>query len=109
MAYDRGVAECVRDLLRGREGFSERKMFGGVCFMLRGNMCCGVLGRDLCLRLGDQGAAAALAETHTRPMDFTGKPIKSIIYLSPEGYADDADLASWATRAARFAQTLPAK
>ena len=109
MAYERGVAECVRDLLLNREGFSERKMFGGVSFMLRGNMCCGVVGRDLCLRLGDQGAAAALAEPHTRPMDFTGKPLQSMIYLSPEGYADDADLASWVTRAARFAETLPAK
>ena len=109
MAYDRGIAECVRDLLHDRVGFSERKMFGGVCFMLRGNMCCGVVGADLVLRLGNEGAAAALSEPHTRPMDFTGKPLNSMIYLSPEGYADEADLASWVQRASRFAESLPPK
>ena len=109
MAYDPGIAECVRDLLRDREGFSERKMFGGLCFMLHGHMCCGVVGADLVLRLGNEGAAAALTEPHTRPMDFTGKPLKSMIYVSPEGNADEADLASWVTRAARFAESLPPK
>ena len=61
------------------------------------------------LRLGNEGAAAALTEPHTRPMDFTGKPLKSMIYVSPEGNADEADLASWVTRAARFAESLPPK
>ncbi len=109
MAYDRGIAECVRDLLHDRVGFSERKMFGGVCFMLRGNMCCGVVDADLVLRLGNEGAAAALNEPHTRPMDFTGKALNSMIYLSPEGYQDEADLASWVQRASRFAESLPPK
>ena len=109
MAYDRAMAECVRELLHARVGFSERKMFGGVCYMPRGNMCCGVVGTDLVLRLGDERVAAAANEPHTRPMDFTGRALKSMIYLSSEGYADDADLASWVTRAARFAETLPAK
>ena len=109
MAHDLGIAECVRDLLRDRDGFSERKMFGGLCFLPRGNMCCGVMGRELCLRLGDQATAAALAEPHTRPMDCTGKPLKSMIYLAPEGYADEADLAAWVTRATRFAESLPPK
>ncbi len=109
MAFDRAIAECVRELLHDRAGFSERKMFGGVCYMLRGNMCCGVVGTDLVLRLGDEGVAAALNEPHTRPMDFTGRALKSMLYLSSEGYADDANLASWVERATRFAESLPPK
>ena len=84
-------------------------MFGGIAFMLGGNMCCGVNGKDLMLRLGEEGAASALAERHARPMDFTGKPLKSMVYIGPAGTRADGDLRAWVGRAVKFARTLPAK
>jgi len=109
VAYDEAVAERVRKALRRRKGVTERKMFGGIAFMLNGNMCCGVLERDLMLRLGDEGAAKALEERHTRPMDFTGKPLKSMVYVAPAGFRTDAALKAWVKRAADFARSLPPK
>ena len=84
-------------------------MFGGLAFMLRGNMCCGVVGDSLMLRLGNDGAAKALGEPYVRPMDFTGKPMKSMVYVGPDGIAAAADLARWLELAVAFVQTLPAK
>jgi len=109
MAYDQQLAERVRHVLKRRKGFSEKKMFGGVCFLLSGNMCCGVTRSALMLRLGPEGAAAALTEPYTRPMDFTGRPMKSMIYVDPEGYEFDDDLKNWLRRAAKFAASLPPK
>lgn len=77
--------------------------------MLGGNMCCGVTAKKLMLRLGPDGAATALKEPHTREMDFTGRPMKSMIYLEPEGVGHDDDLKSWVARAAKFAAWLPVK
>jgi hypothetical protein len=84
-------------------------MFGGICFTLHGNMCCGVIGKDVVLRLGEDGAKVALTERHTRPMDFTGKPMKSMIYVSPDGYATPELLRQWVLRAVGFCQGLPRK
>ncbi len=109
MAYDEQLAGRVRKLLSRRKGFAERKMFGGICFLLHGNMCCGVTTDALMLRLGREGAEAALGEPFTREMDFTGRPMKSMIYVEAVGYELDDDLADWVRRAAKFASTLPAK
>jgi len=109
MAYDETVAERVREVFKRRRGVTERKMFGGIAFMLHGNMCCGVVGERLMLRLGNELAAAALDETHTHVMDFTGKPIKSMIYVEPAGFRTDGELSQWIDRAASFVKTLPAK
>lgn len=109
MAYDEQLAGRVRKLLRRRKGFSEKKMFGGICFLLNGNMCCGVTGETLMLRLGKPAAARALEEPFTREMDFTGRPLKSMIYVDPAGYGTDTDLKTWVDRAVKFARTLPAK
>lgn len=84
-------------------------MFGGLGFMMNGNMCCGIIGDDLVLRLGDVGAAAAIQEEHARAMDFTGRPMKSMVYVNPEGYRSEADLEAWLGRAVQFASSLPAK
>lgn len=108
MAFDEALAERVRDVLAARPELSERRMFGGIAFMLAGNMCCGVIGEDLMVRLGADGEAA-LAEPHTRPMDFTGRPMKSTIYVDPEGTADDAELARWVEAGAEYAASLPPK
>lgn len=109
MAYDELVAQRIRQTLKGSPGISQRKMFGGVAFLLNGNMCCGVVRQDLVLRLGNEGVAQALQQPHTRPMDFTGRPLGSMIYLSPEGYQSEADLQSWVEQALAFCETLPAK
>jgi len=84
-------------------------MFGGIAFLLYGNMCCGVTGTALMLRLGQAGADSALDEPHVRPMDFTGKPMTTMVYVDPEGTADDDELAGWVDRAVQFVSTLPAK
>ena len=109
MAFDEQAAERVRRILRRRSGVSERKMFGGPCFLLNGHMCCGLVGADLVLRLGEEGTSKALTEPDTREMDFTGKPMKSMIYVRPPGYASDDELKAWIDRAVKFVRSLPAK
>jgi len=109
MTYNEALAQRIRKILRRRKGFSEKKMFGGICFLLNGNMCCGTAKGNLMLRLGKELAAEALNEPHTREMDFTGKPIKSMIYVEPTGYADDENLEQWVRRAAEFTSSLPKK
>ena len=109
MAYDEQLAERVRKVLKRRKGFSERKMFGGICFMLGGNMCCGVTTSELILRLGPDGSAKALQDPFTREMDFTGRPMKGMIYVESEGYEPEGNLKEWVRRAARFAASLPVK
>lgn len=84
-------------------------MFGGSAFLLDGRMICGVQGSALVLRLGLEGAAAALERRHTRPMDFTGKPLASMVYVDSPGYRRAADLRAWVEQALRFARTLPPK
>ena len=109
MAYDEALAERIRDLLGKRKGITEQKMFGGLAFMHQGNMCCGVIGKNLVLRLGEEGATEALVEAHTRPMDFTGRPTKTMIYVALKGYASDEALEQWVGNALKFVSTLPAK
>jgi TfoX/Sxy family transcriptional regulator of competence genes len=109
MAYDEKLAERIRRALAGREGLSERKMFGGIAFMLNGNMCCGLTSDALMVRVGADRFAAALAEPHARPMDFTGRPMKGMVYVDPAGYATDAGLAAWIGRGVEFAASLPPK
>lgn len=109
MAYDEHLAARVREILSDREGVTSKQMFGGIAFMLSGNMACGVIKDDLCLRLGEELGEQALAEPHTRLMDFTGKPMKGFVYVSPEGTERDGDLRRWVERAVAFASTLPPK
>ena len=108
MAYSEELADRVRAVV-GDDGITERRMFGGLCIMRRGNMVCGVTGENLMLRLGPELADAALDEPHTRPMDFTGKPLKSMVYVEPAGIARDEDLRAWIGRAEDFVATLPPK
>jgi TfoX/Sxy family transcriptional regulator of competence genes len=109
MAYDEDLAERVRDLLSARSDVSERKMFGGIAFMVGGNMACGVLKEDLIVRLGDEEGEKALAEDGVRPFDFTGKPMKGIVFVSQERISDDAGLAEWVDAGADYAASLPPK
>ncbi|HEY4360007.1 MAG TPA: TfoX/Sxy family protein [Bryobacteraceae bacterium] len=107
MAYDPGLADRVGSLLLRMTTFTEKKMFGGVAYMVNGKMCSGVVKSDLVLRLGSEGAEAALTQRHTRPMDFTGKPMKSMIYVEPVGTDSEADLERWLRLAVDFAQQAP--
>jgi hypothetical protein len=108
VAYDEKLADRVREVLAADAGFSERKMFGGVAFMLDGNMCCGVVGEELMLRLGPVGAAAALERPHVRPMDFTGRTMASMVFVSQAGLRGKA-LRTWVEAAGGFVRTLPPK
>jgi TfoX/Sxy family transcriptional regulator of competence genes len=108
MAYDEELAERIRQTMLGEPGLSERNMFGGLAFMLDGHMCFGVVGNDLMLRLGKDQAAQALEQPHVRRMDFTGRPMASMVYIAPEGLDEDT-LKHWLTQAATFARTLPPK
>jgi TfoX/Sxy family transcriptional regulator of competence genes len=109
MAYDEKLADRVRELLTSRSEVSERKMFGGIAFMVAGNMACGVLGEDLIVRLGDEDGERALAEDGVRPFDFTGKPMRNIVYVSPERTSDEDGLSEWVDAGADFAASLPPK
>jgi TfoX/Sxy family transcriptional regulator of competence genes len=109
MAFDQKLAARIRAHLgKGRE-VSERKMFGGITFLLRGNMCCGVHREALIARIGTDEASRALAEPHTRVFDLTGRPMKAWVLVEPQGLATDAQLKRWVDRAARFARSLPPK
>ena len=107
MAYDAGLADRVRLILKERGGVSECKMFGGVAFMINGYMCCGVTKTDLVVRLAPDNVITALGRPHTRPMDFTGKPMKSMICVDARGTASGQTLCEWVESAIAFVRTLP--
>ena len=109
MAYDEGLSERIQDYFEDRPGVTDKKMFGGLCFLINGNMCCGIVKDELMLRVGPDGYDDALAQPHAREMDFTGRALKGMIYVACEGFEEDEDLAAWLERAARFAESLPSK
>jgi TfoX/Sxy family transcriptional regulator of competence genes len=109
MAYNGKLADRIRKVLAGQQGLSERKMFGGIAFMLRGKMCCGVVKDDLVVRVGPKLYEEALAEAHARPMDFTGRPLRGFVFIAPAGHKTDQALAKWVRRAVKFARSLPPK
>ena len=99
MAYDEPTAQRVRAALAGRGAITEKRMFGGLAFLIGGRMACGVLGDTLMVRVGPDAYEAALALPHTRPMDFTGRPLRGFVYVEAPGIRTDAALAAWVTRA----------
>jgi TfoX/Sxy family transcriptional regulator of competence genes len=106
---DETLAKRIRTLLAGHEGLTEKRMFGGLAFMLRGNMCAGVVKEDLMVRVGPAACAELASRPHARPMDFTGKPLKGFLFVAPPGTASDLELRSWLDRAVAFAASLPHK
>src|SRR4051812_42453102 len=108
MAYDEGLAERLREVVADHH-MSEKKMFGGLSFMLNGNLCVGVIGDDLIARVGQPGHAAALEQPHSRVFAFTGKPMAGWVVVAPEGVDSDDDLQAWVDRAVAFVSTLPPK
>jgi hypothetical protein len=109
VAFDEGLAERVRTLVADDAETRERKMFGGLCFLCRGNMACGIVGDELMVRVGPDAWTDALSKPHAREMDFTGRSMKGMVYVGPAGVAEDADLARWVQRGTTYAHSLPAK
>ena len=110
MAYDETLAERVRARLDPEKAVTEKAMFGGLAFMLDGNMAVCVSGRGgLMVRVGPTEAESALAEPHVQPMDMGGRPMSGWVRVDPEGLENDAQLASWVDRGAAFARSLPPK
>ena len=109
MAYSEALAERIRDVLGPREDLREQKMFGGLAFMVGGHMAVGIVGDELMLRLGEEGAEALLGDEHVRPMDFTGRPMKGFVFVAPAGIGSEAALERYVGRALAFNATLPPK
>jgi len=110
MAYDEGLARRMRQVLDDDgHPYVEKEMFGGLSFLVNGNMSVGITGEDLLVRVGKENDEKALSLPHARPMDFTGKPMKGWIYVAPEGYASDEDLLAWIQRGLDYALSLPPK
>lgn len=109
MAFDEGLADRVRKLLRDRKEISERKMFGGLAFMSRGHMFVGILGDTLMARVGPDQYAVALRQPGVREMDFTGKPMNGYVFVAPTGIDVDSALERWIAQCLTFVGTLPPK
>lgn len=109
MAYDESLAARVTGILSHKADIAERRMFGGLAFMLAGNMCCCVTDRGLMVRVGPDGYEEALAMPHAGPMDMTGRPMRGWVLVQSEGLIGDDSLNGWVKMGAAFAATLPAK
>lgn len=104
MAYDERLAERIRRVFEARRDVVERKMFGGLTFLLRSRMCCGVVGNDLMVRVSGDEYEAIVRKPHVRPMDFTGKPLRGFVYVSPPGFRTATALRTWLARGERIAE-----
>ncbi len=109
MAYDEGLSQRLREALQDQPGVTEKKMFGGLAFMVHGHMCCGVEGGNLMVRVGPDQYEDSLSQPHARPMDFTGRPMKGFVYVEPQGLDSDPRLREWVDRGLKFVSTLPPK
>ena len=109
MAYSEKLAQRLRDLFDGQPKVTERKMFGGLVFMVGGNMACGVHRDELMVRVGRESYADCLALPDARPMDFTGRPMRGFVIVAAAGFAADAGLSEWAARGLAYAASLPEK
>ncbi|HVV50118.1 MAG TPA: TfoX/Sxy family protein [Polyangia bacterium] len=106
MAYDPELAERIRRALAERIGVTEKAMFGGLSFLLNGKTFCGIVKRDLMVRVGPDRYEESLARPHVRPMDFTGKPLKGYVYVGPEGCRTQPMVRSWVDKGIAFVETL---
>lgn len=109
MAYNQDLADRIADVLSEMAETTQKKMFGGIAFMVNGHMCCGIANDALMLRVGPEIYAETLEQPHVRQMDFTGRPMKGYIYVDPEGLATKKALKKWVAMGVRFVQSLPPK
>lgn len=109
MACDERLVQRIRDEIRHNAGIGERRMFGGVCFTLNGNMFCGVAKDEIMFRIGQANYNAALERPHVREMDFTGRPMRGYVFVARPGIESPASLRMWIGMAREFVAMLPAK
>ena len=109
MAYDTGLAQRIREILEEEPGFAEKKMFGGICFLLFGNMVCGIINDDLIVRVGADQYQEMLKLKHTKKFDITGKPMKGWVMILSKSLDTDKALHTWVRRGVSFVRTLPVK
>jgi len=109
VAYNEELAERMRAQLKSTRGVVEKKMFGGIGFLVNGNMACGVNRQDLIVRLSDDDFEKAIKQSHARIFDAMGKPMKGWLLVAPEGCASDKALQSWMEKGIAFAKSLPKK
>jgi hypothetical protein len=109
MAYDEGLAERIRTVLADEQGVVEKKMFGGLAFMIRGRMSVGVVKDALMVRVGAAEHGTLEHRPHARPMDFTGRPLKGFLFVDSPGLESDEDLERWIARGVDYAASIPAK
>ena len=102
MAYDEKLADRIRKILGKNKNIIEKKMFGGLSFLLNGKMCCGVLKDILVVRVNPKQSDMLLKKPHVRPMDFTGRPMKGFLYVSADGYKTVKQLSAWVERSVDF-------
>jgi TfoX/Sxy family transcriptional regulator of competence genes len=109
MPYKEQIESRIKKIISNWKNTDHKKMFGGVCHLLNGNMFCGVYKDFLILRLGEEDGNKALALPHVRPFDITGKPMKGWVMVEQDGFQADHDLTSWLNQAKEFVSSLPPK
>jgi TfoX/Sxy family transcriptional regulator of competence genes len=109
VAFDEALASRVRDALKGTDGLVEKRMFGGLAFLLNGNMCCGVRGDELIVRLDPEQTEAALRQRGVRVFDLSGRPMKGWVLVAAAGIETDDDLRAWVDKGVAFARSLRPK
>ncbi|HEX2239884.1 MAG TPA: TfoX/Sxy family protein [Actinomycetota bacterium] len=109
MAYDEKLGDRLREIVAESGDFTERKMFGGLAFMVKGHMCCGVIKEDMVVRVDPERSEQLLKDKSARPMDFSGKPMKGFLYIAPAGLRTEKQLRRWVDEGLSFVATLPPK
>jgi TfoX/Sxy family transcriptional regulator of competence genes len=109
MAYDEGLAERLNEYFKNKNDIEVKKMFGGLCFMLKDHMCCGIVNDTLMARVGPDNYEKCLAQKYAKEMDFTGRALKGMVYVEPQGFEEDADLEFWMGICEQYVESLPAK
>ncbi len=109
MTYDKGLAQRVHEILEEEPGFDEKKMFGGICFLLFGNMVCGIIKDDLIVRVGASNYDAALKMPHAKKFDLTGKAMTGWVMVLSTSLDSDEELSDWVQKAVLFVRMLPPK
>jgi len=109
VAYNEELADRVREALADRTDVEEKKMFGGLSFMVAGQMCCGVLKDDLIVRIEPTDSDTLVAQPHVRPFDFTGRPMQNMVYVENSALVDADVLRTWVQRGTSYVAAHPAK
>ena len=109
MAYSEELAQRIRDVIGGRDGVTERKMFGGIAWMVDGNMACGTMGENLLVRMDRDDTERILAEPHVAPMKMGARTMRGFFTVDAVAISDDGELARWIDAGAAYASSLPAK